>query len=81
MTTTDLQPRLAACFAAVFPDLTPEEIPTASMASLAAWDSLATATLIPVIEEEFRADISPDDLANFISFELILDYLAAKSQL
>jgi acyl carrier protein len=67
--------RLAACFSTVFPDLTPEEIPLASMASVGKWDSLATITLLTVIEEEFSLQIPPEDLEQFASFDLILDYL------
>ena len=67
--------RLAACFSTVFPDLAPEEIPLASMASVGKWDSLAAITLLTVIEEEFFLQIPPEDLEQFASFDLILDYL------
>jgi acyl carrier protein len=71
----DLRERLAACFATVFPDLAPEEIPQAAMASVGAWDSLATVTLLTLIEEEFALQVPPGELAELTSFELILDYL------
>jgi acyl carrier protein len=71
----DDENRLADCFAAVFPELGPQDIRSASMASLANWDSVAGITLMSVIEEEFKVSISPDDVANLVSFELILDYL------
>lgn len=67
--------RLAACFTSVFPDLAPEEVPLASMASIGKWDSLATITLLTVIEEEFSLQVPADDLEQFASFDLILDYL------
>jgi acyl carrier protein len=70
---------LINCFAAVFPDLSEAEIPAASMASVGAWDSLATVTLLAVVEEEFQVGITPDDLAQLVSFELILDFLKSKS--
>jgi acyl carrier protein len=70
-----LQSRLATCFAAVFPELTPQEIPSASMGSLASWDSVAGITLLSVIEEEFSISVSPDDVSGLVSFGLILDYL------
>jgi len=71
----ELESRLENCFTAVFPDLDRKEIPSVAMGSLASWDSLAGITLISVIEEEFGISISPDDVADLISFELILDYL------
>src|SRR5438552_12722614 len=75
----NLRKRLIACFAAVFPDLSQEEIPLATVQSVASWDSLATLRLIVVIEEEFGVKASPDDLEQFFSFELILDYVVARA--
>jgi len=71
----ELESRLVNCFAVVFPELTPQEIPSVSMGSLASWDSVAGITLLSVIEEEFNLSISPDDVAGLVSFELILDYV------
>jgi acyl carrier protein len=71
----DLEARLVNCFAVVFPELERQEIPSAATASLASWDSLAGITLISVIEEEFGIGISPDDVVDLVSFEMILDYL------
>ena len=67
--------RLTKVFAAIFPELTPEEIQVASPASVAAWDSLATISIVSLIEEEFEIDIPPDRFEDMGSFELILDYL------
>jgi acyl carrier protein len=71
----DLENRLINCFAVVFPELHRQEIPSVATASLASWDSLAGITLISVIEEEFGISISPDDVVDLVSFEMILDYL------
>jgi acyl carrier protein len=71
----ELESRLAICFATAFPELDPQEIPLVAMGSLASWDSLAGITLLSLIEEEFSLSISPDDVADLVSFELILDYL------
>jgi acyl carrier protein len=71
----ELESRLVNCFATAFPELARQEIPSASMASLASWDSLAGITLLSLIEEEFGIAISPDDSADLVSFELIFDYL------
>lgn len=72
---TDAKARLFCCFQAVFPDLSEAEIPRASMTSVGSWDSLASVTLIAVVEEEFDIQVAPEDLERFVSFELILDYL------
>lgn len=67
--------RLVECFAAVFPELSAEEIPLASPASVGSWDSLASITLVCVLEEQFEIQIAPEDLERLISFALVLDYL------
>jgi acyl carrier protein len=72
---SETRSRLVNCFAVVFPSLSPAEIPVASINSVGSWDSLATVNLIAVIEEEFKIQVSPDDLTEMVSFELILDYL------
>lgn len=71
----DLRTRLARCFSAVFPDLSPSEVTHASTASVAAWDSLANATLVSVVEEEFDVEIPVEALAELGSFDLLADYL------
>ncbi len=71
----ELERRLGNCFALVFPELSENEIPAASVGSLASWDSLAGITLLSLIEEEFGLSIPPDDVVGLVSFELILDYL------
>ena len=70
--------RLTKVFAAIFPELTPEEIQVASPASVAAWDSLATISIVSLIEEEFAIDIPPDRFEDMGSFELIVDFLKQK---
>jgi|GEM_PF-504266 acyl carrier protein len=67
--------RLVKVFAAIFPELTPEEIRIASPASVAGWSSLATINIVSLIEEEFEIDVPPDRFEDMGSFELILDYL------
>ena len=67
--------QLEDCLAVVFPDVPRKQLCRASISSLAEWDSLATLTLVGVIEETFQIKIPLDDLEEFLSFELILDYL------
>lgn len=72
---TEIQTRLLKCFSAVFPDLPNDDIPTASLSSVEAWDSVATVTLLTVMEEEFGIQFEPDDLDHMISFDSILHRL------
>jgi acyl carrier protein len=72
---SDAHAHLVKCFAAVFPRLSPEEIPRANINSVSAWDSLATLTLTSLIEEEFGVSIDPRDREELVSFELIFAYL------
>jgi acyl carrier protein len=71
----EMEKRLAACFSAVLPELAPEEISQASAASVEGWDSVATVTLLAVVEEEFGISIDVEDPARFDSFKDILTYL------
>jgi len=68
----DMEKRLVSCFSAVLPELTTEEISQASAATAASWDSVATVTLVAVVEEEFGIGIEIEDPAQF---QGILHYL------
>lgn len=71
----DLEARLILCFAAAFGNLKPEEIPRATVSSLADWDSLASMTVLALIEEEFQVRIPVSEIAKLTSFSQILAYL------
>jgi acyl carrier protein len=64
----DVRARLERCFASVFPDLKRDEILAATPESVEPWDSLANATLVTVVEEEFELEIPVDELAELVSF-------------
>ncbi|HWH57905.1 MAG TPA: acyl carrier protein [Terriglobales bacterium] len=68
----DLEPRLTACFAAVLPELNPAQIAGATAASVPNWDSVATVTLLAVIEEEFGVSLAEENPACFESYASIL---------
>ena len=76
MTTTN--ERLAKCFSNVFPEIRPDEIPRASTASLAAWDSLAHVILLTAVSEEFGCEIDPEDFEHLVSHGLIIEYLEGR---
>jgi acyl carrier protein len=71
----DLHDRLVRCFSAVFPDLSDEQIRSASTESLSAWDSLAAVTLVAVLQQEFGLEIDLGDLEKLISFERAKSYI------
>jgi acyl carrier protein len=73
------QTRLANCFLAVFPELSSEEVTQASPITVQSWDSVATVTLLSVIEEEFGINVEVEDPAKFGSFQHILSYLQERS--
>jgi len=76
----ETQQRLANCFQVVFPDLTPDAIPNASTAKVAAWDFVAALTLMNVVEEEFGLQMDLDDLTHLDSFENLYSYLRKRLQ-
>lgn len=70
-----IQERTTHCFHNVFPEIGLEEIPRASTASLAAWNSVAHVQLLSSIEEEFGLQFEMEDFEELVSYPLILDYL------
>jgi acyl carrier protein len=75
---SDVESRLARCFAAVFPELDPAAIKAARRGRVPGWDSLASITLVRVIEDEFEISIRLLDLDDLNGFQEFLTYLAAR---
>jgi len=75
----ETQIRLLRCFLALFPELNAEEIVRATPTSIKRWDSLASVTLLTLVEEEFAVEIDVDDLDQFTSFERILALLQRRN--
>jgi len=73
--------KLMNCFSTVFPDLSQAEILRADTASVIAWDSLATVTLIAVVEEEFGVAIAPEDFEFMTSFESARGWIESKTSI
>ena len=71
----NLEHRLVRCFSSVFPDLDEEQIRSASIESVPGWHSLASVTLISVIQEEFGVQVSLTDLPNLVSFSAVQGYV------
>jgi acyl carrier protein len=72
--------RLRDCFREVFPDLADEQIETADRAEMSEWDSLATLTLLAVIEEEFELQLDEEAIAKLTSFSAVREVVEAGGQ-
>lgn len=72
---SEVASQLEDCLAVVFPNVPKHELSTAAIGSTPGWDSLATLTLVSVVEETFQISVPLDDLEKFLSFELILEYV------
>lgn len=71
--------RLARCFRLVFPGLkVPAE--SASQETVPEWDSVASITLMNVVEEEFGIQMDFEAVSDLTSFELLLDHLKTQHQ-
>jgi acyl carrier protein len=68
--------RLLKCFRNAFPEIRINEIPRASTASLAAWDSVTHVVLLTAISEEFGCNVAPEDFEHLVSYGLIAQYVA-----
>jgi acyl carrier protein len=73
----DLEKRLIKCFQAVFPDMPEAQALAAAQESVEAWDSLATVTLVTVIDDEFRVELDVEHLAEMTSFHRFYEQLMA----
>ena len=77
---SDTRTRLVKCFTAVFPSVPEGELAQATTSSIAGWDSLASITLLSVLEEEFGLEIDPEQLEHLQSFQSFLDYVERQPQ-
>lgn len=71
----EIEQRLVRCFSAVFPGIPEPQIKNASVENIESWDSVAMATLVTAVEEEFAIEFDVDSLSNLTSFQSMLDYL------
>lgn len=76
---SNVEERLKECFSTVFPNLSSDEILRSSAVSVATWDSLATVTLVSIIEEEFGVTIAPEEYEYIASFDLVNQCLKSKT--
>ncbi len=71
----DNQARLIRCFQAIFSDLSEGEIVRAAVGRTATWDSMATVTLVAVVEEEFTMQFDVSEIENLNSFQRFAERL------
>ncbi len=78
----NLEHRLVRCFSSVFPELNEDQIRNnedqirnASVDSVPDWHSLASVTLISVVQEEFGVQVGLTDLPNLVSFSAVQNYV------
>jgi acyl carrier protein len=72
--------RLVACFAAVFPGLPADALPSANIDNVLDWDSSHHYMLMQVVEEEFRIKIPEDQLGMMDSFAGFEEYVGQESK-
>jgi acyl carrier protein len=77
----EVELRLAQCFKVLFPELGDKQVPHATKDSVATWDSVATVTLVNLVEEEFGTAIALEDVEHLNSFAQFLDYLQTREGL
>ena len=77
---SEMEDRLDRCFAAVFPDLPASQIRSASVESVRGWDSVAAATLITAIEEEFGVEFDVETAGELISYQAFAASVRALTQ-
>ena len=66
---------LVESFSKVFPNLSPEEILTASETTVEDWSSLTVVNLILIIEDKFKITVDLDRISEFTSYNSIFKYL------
>lgn len=72
---SDQETRLVECFGSVFPGLSAEEIRSLNSELGGPWDSLATVTLVALVEEEFKVAIDLETISELNSFAAFRAYI------
>lgn len=73
----DLHGRLVRCFRAVFPRYS-GDVELLRPSSAGDWDSIASVTLLTLIQEEFKVEIGPEDLEYLSSFKSAEKFLRGR---
>ncbi|MFH1277866.1 MAG: acyl carrier protein [Candidatus Eisenbacteria bacterium] len=73
-----VQERLQTIFRTVFCLAPDADVPGLSMENHPAWDSMAHINLLLSVEQEFRVSLSPEEVAEAVSFERLQELIAQK---
>lgn len=73
----DLDARLTTCFVNAFPALDPAAASSATSDTMPDWDSMASITLMTLVQEEFGVDLDLERMEDFNSYEKLRSWLAA----
>lgn len=75
---SSIEERLLSVFQAAFPTASVDELRHADATTLDDWDSMATLTVISLVQEEFDVDIEPDEAVELLSFKKLEEFLSSK---
>lgn len=72
---SEVRESLRDCFRTAFPAVAPNALETLAPETDPAWDSLATLTLVMLVEERFGVRIPTDEIPQLLSFDAMAGYL------
>jgi acyl carrier protein len=72
---TDVRATLRDCFRTAFPKVPVESLESLTPERDAVWDSLATLTLVMLVEERFAVRIPTGEIPRLLSFDALRRYL------
>lgn len=72
---SEVRESLRDCFRTAFPAVPPNALETLAPENDPAWDSLATLTLVMLVEERFGVRIPTDEIPHLLSFDAMAGYL------
>jgi acyl carrier protein len=75
---SEVRESLRECFEAAFPAVPLSSLETLAPERDAVWDSLATLTLVMLVEERFGVRIPTDEIPRLMSFDAMADYLETR---
>ena len=75
---TRIRKRLIRCFREFFGDTLPDDVSEAKSENVAGWDSMATWTLLMLVEEQFEIKIGLDQIPKLTSFAAFENHIQSK---
>jgi acyl carrier protein len=75
---SEVRESLRECFEAAFPAVPLSSLETLAPERDAVWDSLATLTLVMLVEDRFGVRIPTDEIPRLMSFDAMAAYLETR---